>query len=976
MAAFSFPENPSNGQVTTNATTGVNYVFQSLPAPGKWDVQLQNFDTNFVSTSGDTMTGTLNLYPTSEQPAGELNIKSATNANTDYAFKIRNSDSAIYLSANAEGNVTLSGKLTNIKPYTDPVSAFFNPSDAGSSAAGLQIRGPIVGNTSRNSRVLDCVYYGNDTPTRIRYFGAITGGNDLVNKAYVDTQDPLEGFILNEDGGSKTTDGNIIIKQGTSAGAAASGNLKITDSSDNVKVALGQGDIDLTGNLSFNSTSTNRNIQAYGATNPALKFLVGPNESTLFEQMSIDTNYVTINRLVNTTEANFQKDLLFSAGTVQTITLSKDTTLKIQPTISGGGADGNPTTGVFEIGVQNTSSAYVKPPNRINFDTQYETNIEATKIARMYLNNGSFYLYKGTGVTTPPVTNILTIFNRNGNAIEAWAPIRTSVYAGNAPGITISAERNTTSNWNSLKAGQLYFQTWADSANLSGGATGVKIGGGHSSPDFSLTFEPNNVTQYEVFSNTYSPAYGKRMYIYPDYSNPNLPDETPVNIGYLKQNGLVTTATYSSAAGAPDDEGDATTIFTQSSVIVPAQMTLDGRTTVGRGFTLKGATTSEPLNTSAVCLQLYYPGDGNGAAQLLYRGDTTTDNECVQTKASTLSLIQGHGNVFTATNKFHNKVEIGTSSTGQLVDIFNVLRVRANSNNDFSGFNNGAVYVNDKTGVTVAGLYDQGLYSTKKIIFNSNAGSQDIYLQGANRKGLNIKYDDGSLKQVIVATFDPDGSTLKSQLDLNLNKIVNVATATANADAANKLYVDNSITAAFSGDKSLENLTLTGTTALTINNATNNAGINFTSSQEVQSIKAYGNVSKTLKFFAGPTANDATQQLAISKGVLQIGASSHSQEITWNSSQQFQYFNMASGNVFVFKFGSTSSLQISSTGLNNCPRILLNNGVQIKNLGAPTAGSDAANKDYVDALKSTIHTAVNGAADFAALKAALLAALA
>jgi hypothetical protein len=85
---------------------------------------------------------------------------------------------------------------------------------------------------------------------------------------------------------------------------------------------------------------------------------------------------------------------------------------------------------------------------------------------------------------------------------------------------------------------------------------------------------------------------------------------------------------------------------------------------------------------------------------------------------------------------------------------------------------------------------------------------------------------------------------------------------------------------------------------------------------------------------------------------------------------------MASGNAFVFKFGSTSGLSISNDTINNCPRIFLNSGAQIYNLGTPTEGTSAANKDYVDGLKTAIHTAVNGAADFAALKAALLAALA
>ena len=280
----------------------------------------------------------------------------------------------------------------------------------------------------------------------------------------------------------------------------------------------------------------------------------------------------------------------------------------------------------------------------------------------MFLNSNGFYFYKGANQIGAPASNILAIFNRNGNGMEAWAPILTNVYSGDKPGISISAEKNTSSTWNTPKAGQLRFLTYADSANANGGKVGVTVSGGHTSPDLMLSFEPYGVSQYKVFSNTYSPTYCRRMYIYPDYNNPNLPDDTPVNIGYLKKNGLITTSTFTSAAGVPDPEGDASTVLTQSSVTVPAQMQLDGRLTEGRGFSLSGCTTSQPTNTSAICVQLYHPI--TAAAQLLYAGDTTSDNTCVQTKASTLSLIQGHSNVFTAINKFHNTVNIGTSSAG------------------------------------------------------------------------------------------------------------------------------------------------------------------------------------------------------------------------------------------------------------------------------------------------------------------------
>ena len=354
--------------------------------------------------------------------------------------------------------------------------------------------------------------------------------------------------------------------------------------------------------------------------------------------------------------------LTFSGGNQQTITLSENTAIKFQPTIYGGGTQGQPTSGCFEIGVQDTSRAYVKFPYKINLDTNYETGINATKIARMYLNTGSFYFYKGADAIGSPASNILTIFNRNGNGMEAWAPIIAKVYSGDKPGIVISAETNTNSTWNQPKAGQLKFATYSGNGNPNGHATGILIGGGHTSPQFTFSIEPYGVSQYQIFETSYSASYGKRMYIYPDYSNPNLPDETPVNIKYLKENGLVTTATYTSAAGQPDDNGDATTILTQTNASIPAQCEFDGRTSVGRGFTLQGCTTDQPTNTSAVCLDLYHPI--TAAAQLLYKGDTTGDNDCVQTKASTEALIQSKA-VTLGVKEFQNHAgNTGSTLTG------------------------------------------------------------------------------------------------------------------------------------------------------------------------------------------------------------------------------------------------------------------------------------------------------------------------
>ena len=60
-----------------------------------------------------------------------------------------------------------------------------------------------------------------------------------------------------------------------------------------------------------------------------------------------------------------------------------------------------------------------------------------------------------------------------------------------------------------------------------------------------------------VFTYSYNSTYGKRIYIYPNwgsqYSNAvNLPDQTPVTLGYLRASGLVTIASTTSTQEADD----------------------------------------------------------------------------------------------------------------------------------------------------------------------------------------------------------------------------------------------------------------------------------------------------------------------------------------------------------------------------------------------------------------------------------------
>ena len=95
-----------------------------------------------------------------------------------------------------------------------------------------------------------------------------------------------------------------------------------------------------------------------------------------------------------------------------------------------------------------------------------------------------------------------------------------------------------------------------------------------------------------------------RVYAYPSYNYSTDSDSSIVTIGYLKQRGLVTTATYTTAnpfdnsdtsndPGADDDQ-----ITTQTAVSVPAQITQESPATGVQGFQLLGKTTDDTTNSN------------------------------------------------------------------------------------------------------------------------------------------------------------------------------------------------------------------------------------------------------------------------------------------------------------------------------------------------------------------------------------------
>ena len=66
------------------------------------------------------------------------------------------------------------------------------------------------------------------------------------------------------------------------------------------------------------------------------------------------------------------------------------------------------------------------------------------------------------------------------------------------------------------------------------------------------------------------------------------------------------------------------------------------------------------------------------------------------------------------------------------------IRIGASAASEFTGLNNGAMYVTDANG-KASGAYSEGLYTEKKLVLHGTSTTQDILLEGADGKGLNIK---------------------------------------------------------------------------------------------------------------------------------------------------------------------------------------------------------------------------------------------
>ena len=159
--------------------------------------------------------------------------------------------------------------------------------------------------------------------TPLRYDGLVVDDKDIVNKAYVDATALTSGGIIIATGGSVDTSGNLTIKQSVTDAQDGRLYLKHSDGTTNISLYGASGGIDMKGSLSFNSTNNTKNIRAYGASSPVIKFLTGADASNLTEQMSISSSGLSV---VNNLTLTGNQNITASGGSNPNVSIYSGST--------------------------------------------------------------------------------------------------------------------------------------------------------------------------------------------------------------------------------------------------------------------------------------------------------------------------------------------------------------------------------------------------------------------------------------------------------------------------------------------------------------------------------------------------------------------------------------------------------------------------------------------------------------------------
>ena len=360
MAAFSFPQNPNNGDTTTNSATGLTYVFVALPSPGKWEVQMRDSDGDFVNVSGDTMTGALDIVPANPIPAstGDASLFvqsspfSALAENQNYIsrvleaktnqghniFSVRDNDATnLPILQGRISAVSSYAADTLVQPSLNSITADDFP--VAGLRAGFRIGGRVQGGA--NGDVLTCTYFQSEG-TQLDYYGDMLTETSLVTKKYVDDTSVESslihgGTVAEGEEGSISGSGNLAVQRSSTA---KGGNFYVRTSSGGNLIALEQaGKLTLTPSSTIADGIINLTTvyDSSGADNFAVKFNYKDSGNNINNFLSINATNHELKYVGNTTitgSVNVQ-DSIHSTEANTTLASNGDITTNGVVTITG-----------------------------------------------------------------------------------------------------------------------------------------------------------------------------------------------------------------------------------------------------------------------------------------------------------------------------------------------------------------------------------------------------------------------------------------------------------------------------------------------------------------------------------------------------------------------------------------------------------------------------------------------------------------
>jgi hypothetical protein len=705
---------------------------------------LDSLSASSYASSGGTISGSVAIVETTKTTAGALNITTASTDADDFALKINNADGT-YVQIFGNQRVEFLSKL-----ISDPASG---PNFVENTHQGFAIKGPVPGNAAISGTVMDVFYNVGNIGTAINYYGLINSPSNLVNKGHVD-----DNFLPLTAGSGKPLTGELVIN--VNSGNIISGNSGVfaVDNLGSVtcrNISTVNGNASFDNEVYFSSSTAAQSIRAFNNASKVFALQVsdgtntvspsGNNFTTIFEAT---TSAFTVNALnfVKLRGEDGDKDFeIQGRTTASTVTttgqllfvnrngstnadainynglVNNDENLQTKASVLDliannapdslstltvtsrlqGASGGQPGSLEIDANILDLGSR-ITLPTYVNASTSSTVNLGVSNNKSLFIQNDSSTGF-GSG-TIGYFNNTSLIWNR---PIQLFGD---SVAGSDDP--LASGQQQTLNFGGDGPLGYIY-----KNGNTQ---TGASAGNGIRIAIDNAQGQPQKVMN--LFINSSNQGY-MNLYYAPQnaYGIVRLQDLATGVVGSV--NGYSTTG----------EEGTDNYQFAAHTHSIPGQCEFGEKTSGGRGFTLQGSTIAQPSNTSAIVLQLFhYVSSASQSSKLLYSGDTTTEDECVQTKASTNALITSALSDHSDPDQFFiNKTSAGsTTSLGGFGLLVYFEKVGNLATVTFSASSDSSIMVNSKICQLPAGY--RPVYNSFFMAANSNGSVQAVIKLATN----------------------------------------------------------------------------------------------------------------------------------------------------------------------------------------------------------------------------------------------------